>query len=72
MLGAQSTLLVSIPPSLQKELGYGDITHPDADTLGHSCSSEGGPSLKGVTALILTLGFLWEMSPPLSERTATA
>ena len=52
-------------------MGYGDTLHPDADTLGHSSSSEGGPSLNGVTALILTLGCLWVTSPPLPEGTAT-
>lgn len=70
MRGAQNTLLASAPASPQEGTRYGNVFHPDADTLGHS-SSEGGPSLMGVTALILTLGCLWVMSPPLPEGTAT-
>lgn len=52
-------------------MGYGGTLCPAADALGHSSSRKGGPSLKGVTALILTLGCLQVMSPPLHEGTAT-
>lgn len=61
--GAQMTSLASVPAHPQEGWGIG-TSRPAADALGHcGSSSQGGPSPKGVTALILTLGCLWVMCP---------
>lgn len=54
---------------LQEGKRYGDTFPSDAGTLKHN-NSKGGPSLKAVPALILTLGSLRVMSPLLPEGTA--